>query len=197
MLTFKKSLFIFLAISLCCLISACSNTGGSEIVLSTINSDQGIEPKESTENQTTTETNIESSTSSTTNIESSTTNIDSSTTSSIEEFDLIGYFFELIDQGNTDEAVDLLDSSVAPDENSKQQWKSAFDGFESVEVISKEPYDEQSWTDSYREYKVNLNIKIKPERLPELINWDGQSTRWISIIKSDDNWKIGTIATSP
>lgn len=190
MLIFKKSLFIFLAISLCCLISACSSTGGSEIDLSKINSDQVIESKESTENQTTTETNIESSTSSTTNIESS-------TSSSIEESDLIGYFFELIDQGNTDEAVDLLDSSVAPDENSKQQWKSAFDGFESVEVISKEPYDEQSWTDSYREYKVNLNIKIEPERLPELINWDGQSTRWISIIKSDDNWKIGTIATSP
>ena len=113
------------------------------------------------------------------------------------ESELIEYFFALIDWGNIDEDVDLLDSSVAPDENSKQQWKSAFDGFESAEIINKEPYNEQSWTDSYQEYVVNLYIKIKPERLPELANWDGQNTRWISIIKSDDNWKIGTIATGP
>jgi len=112
-----------------------------------------------------------------------------------ESDDIIRYFFELIDQGKTDEAVDLFDSSVAPDSNSKQQWKSAFDGFESAEVISKEPFNEQSWTDNYQVYKVTLNIQIKPERLQELINWDGQSIRWISIIKSGDTWKIGTIAT--
>jgi len=111
--------------------------------------------------------------------------------------DLIRYFFGLIDQGKTNEAVDLLDSTVAPDANTKQQWKSAFDGFESAEVISKEPFNEQSWTDSYQMYKVALNIQIKPERLQELINWSGQIIRWISIIKSSNNWKIGTIATGP
>ena len=114
-----------------------------------------------------------------------------------ESDDIIRYFFELIDQGKTDEAVDLFDSSVAPDSNSKQQWKSAFDGFESAEVISKEPFNEQSWTDNYQVYKVTLNIQIKPERLQELINWDGQSIRWISIIKSDDTWRIGDIDTGP
>ncbi|HEY0087720.1 MAG TPA: hypothetical protein VGB37_02685 [Candidatus Lokiarchaeia archaeon] len=113
-----------------------------------------------------------------------------------ESDDIIRYFFELIDQGKTNEAVDLLDSSVAPDSNTKQQWKSAFDGFESAEVISKEPFNEQSWTDNYQVYKVTLNIQIKPERLQELINWNGQSIRWISIIKSGDTWKIGIIATS-
>ena len=109
--------------------------------------------------------------------------------------DIIRYFFELIDQGKTNEAVDLFDSSVAPDSSTKQQWKSAFDGFESAEVISKEPFNEQSWTDNYQVYKVTLNIQIKPERLQELINWNGQSIRWISIIKSGDTWKIGIIAT--
>jgi hypothetical protein len=111
--------------------------------------------------------------------------------------DIIRYFFELIDQGITTEAADLLDSSLAPDSNSKQQWKSAFDGFESVEVTSKEPFNEQSWTDSYRIYKVGLNIEIKPERMQELINWNGQGIRWISIIKTDDTWRIGAIATGP
>ena len=115
----------------------------------------------------------------------------------IEELDIIRYFFGLIDQGRTTEAVDLLDSSVAPDSNSKQQWKSAFDGFESAEVTSKEPFNEQSWTDSYKIYKVGLNIEIKPERMQELIIWNGQGIRWISIIKSDDSWKIGAIATGP
>lgn len=114
----------------------------------------------------------------------------------IGDFDLIRYFFELIDQGKTSEAVDLLDSTLAPDSNTKQQWRSAFDGFESAEVISKEPFNEKSWTDNYQVYKVALNIQIKPERLQELINWDGQSVRWISIIKGEDTWKIGTIATS-
>jgi len=115
----------------------------------------------------------------------------------IGDFDSIRYFFELIDQGKTNEAADLLDSSLAPDSNTKQQWKSTFDGFESAEVISKEPFNEQSWTDNYQVYKVTLNIQIKPERLQELINWDGQSIRWISIIKSGNAWKIGTIATGP
>ena len=114
-----------------------------------------------------------------------------------QDIDLIRYFFELVDQGKANEAVDLLDSTVAPDSNTKQQWKSAFDGFESAEVISKEPFNEQSWTDNYQVYKVTLNIQIKPERLQELINWDGQSIRWISIIKSEDTWKIGAIATGP
>ncbi|MCJ7469893.1 hypothetical protein MUO74_05265 [Candidatus Bathyarchaeota archaeon] len=114
-----------------------------------------------------------------------------------ESDDIIRYFFELIDQGITTEAADLLDSSLAPDSNSKQQWKSAFDGFESVEVTSKEPFNEQSWTDSYRIYKVGLNIEIKPERMQELINWNGQGIRWISIIKTDDTWRIGAIATGP
>jgi hypothetical protein len=113
------------------------------------------------------------------------------------ESDTIRYFFKLIDQGKTDEATDLLDSSVAPDQDTKQQWKYAFEGFESAEVISIEPFNGKSWSDNYQIYKVALNIKIKPERLQELINWDGQSIRWIAIIKSDNTWKIGTIATGP
>lgn len=113
------------------------------------------------------------------------------------ESDTIRYFFKLIDQEKTDEATDLLDSSVAPDQDTKQQWKSAFEGFESAEVISIEPFNGKSWSDNYQIYKVALNIKIKPERLQGLINWDGQSIRWIAIIKSDNTWKIGTIATGP
>jgi hypothetical protein len=111
--------------------------------------------------------------------------------------DIIMYFFELIDQDKSSEAVDLLDSSVAPDPDTKKQWKSAFDGFESAEVISKESFNEPSWTDDYQIYKVTINIKIKPDRLEELINWDGQSVRWISIIKNNGIWKIGEIATGP
>lgn len=66
-----------------------------------------------------------------------------------------------------------------------------------VACTNKEPFSEQSWTDSYKIYKVGLNIQIKPERMQELINWNGQSIRWISIIKSDNVWRISSIATGP
>jgi len=114
----------------------------------------------------------------------------------LDEEGTIRKFFTLVDEGNVDEAVKMMNPHMASDENTKNMWRQSLAEFESVKVTKIEKSDLDQ-NDQVYVYKVNLDVQLKPNN--QLMNWNnGQDTRFVSVVKSPDNvWQIYEIATGP
>jgi hypothetical protein len=118
-----------------------------------------------------------------------------------QETDIIRSFIAVIGEGRPADAVSMLAPDQINDDSSKQAWAAQFNAFSSLKVTSVEPSLQEDWSDTQHEYKVILNATMKPESASATIpyyGWDnGSNTRWITIVKIGNLWKISGIATGP
>ncbi len=118
-----------------------------------------------------------------------------------EDRDFINRFFGLINQKKAEESVELLTLSNIKTEEMKAMWQQQFEAIQSVKVLSIEPVKEDAWTDQKHEYKVILDMVMdeasKNAPIPYYGYDQGESTRFITLVKEGDNWLIEAIATGP
>ena len=107
-------------------------------------------------------------------------------------------FFTLINEGNTKDAVNMMDDNMVPNQDMKDMWIKSLSSISGHEFIQGgfTNEDEGSWTEDTQRFKVKINI---PETCNcESFGWDhGQNTRWITMVKYEDQWKIHELSTSP
>jgi hypothetical protein len=117
------------------------------------------------------------------------------------EEDVIRTFFNLINEHRVEGAVSMLDESTVKDDSQKQAWGVEFNAFSKVSIVSLSPTLQEDWTDVQHEYKVVLDVTMKPESANAVIPYygfdNGQNYRWITINKVGALWKILGIATGP
>lgn len=111
--------------------------------------------------------------------------------------DAVRLFFDLIDEGNVSEAVGMLKPESIQDDSVKQAWGVQFNAFESIKVKNIELYDPD-----INEYRVVLDVKMKPgtenaQPMPYYGFGNGEFTRWVSLVKVGELWRINGIATGP
>ncbi|MEA3356855.1 MAG: hypothetical protein U9Q67_00225 [Patescibacteria group bacterium] len=118
------------------------------------------------------------------------------------EEDVIRLFFSLIDEDRPDEAVLMMsDNMVGTDpvqmNSTMQAYAVTFNEWNSVQTLEVEEYDRENWSMNSRVYKVTVAIEFKEN--PEYnLNWDdGENTRWIRILRTEQGWQIDNIATGP
>jgi len=124
------------------------------------------------------------------------------TETDIEAENFIQTFFEYIDNDEPDKAVLMMsDNMVGTDpiqsNSTMQAFAVAFNEWDRVEVNSIEEGIKDDWTMNVRTYKVTFTIQFKDT--PEYgTNWDeGENTRWIRLLRTNEGWNIDEIATSP
>lgn len=111
-----------------------------------------------------------------------------------QQEDIIGNFFNLINEDKIPEAVDMLSPQTISNESQKQAWGVQFNAFEKVVVKKIEPAGENN-------FKVTLDVLMKSETTDAVIPFygydNGENIRWVGLIKIDNLWKITGIATGP
>jgi hypothetical protein len=112
--------------------------------------------------------------------------------------DIIRNFVSLIEEGKTDKAALMMKTK---DDTELQTWAVQFNAINSFKLLKIEKASQEGWTDNKHTYKVVLDVKMNPSSANAPIpyyGWqDGENTRWISLEKVGDLWKIAEIATGP
>jgi hypothetical protein len=102
-------------------------------------------------------------------------------------------FLNLIAEKRIDEAIGMMTPFLIGDENSKQAWRVHFNAFKKLTVKSVE------WAGG-NTYKVIVEVEMKPEATNATVpnyGWlNGENTRWITLEKINDLWKIASLNTS-
>jgi hypothetical protein len=117
------------------------------------------------------------------------------------ETDIIRTFFALIGEHRPADAISMLTPDQVSDDTKKQAWAVQFNAFSSLTVTSIEPALQEDWSDSQHEYKVVLDVAMKPDSASAPIpfyGWEnGSNIRWVIIVNSGNLWKISGIGTGP
>ena len=112
--------------------------------------------------------------------------------------DIIRNFVNLIGEGSADKAALMMKTK---DETELQTWGVHFNAINSFKLLKIEKASEESWTDNKHIYKVVLDVWMDPRSADAPIpyyGWqNGENTRWITLEKVGDIWKIAEIATGP
>lgn len=112
--------------------------------------------------------------------------------------DIINNLINLIEEGKPDLAAKMMKTS---DESELQAWAVHFSNINSFKLLSVEKANENEWTDTKHIYKVVLDVLMNPDSASAPIpyyGWEnGQNTRWFTLEKVGNTWKIAEIATGP
>lgn len=102
-------------------------------------------------------------------------------------------FFENLSALKIQDALALMDA----DQNTKQAWGVNFNTITSLKIKNISEIYKEEWTDTHEAYKVELDVKVKPEG--EKIGWqNGTNFRWITVEKnSSGQWMIHELANNP
>ncbi|MEN6479681.1 MAG: hypothetical protein ABFD20_08595 [Anaerolineales bacterium] len=110
--------------------------------------------------------------------------------------DTIGEFFSLLDEGEAEQAMDLMCSSAVANEQTRSMWLAAFEGLDSIAVDKIEEHMKDAWSDTMEYYQCALEVRLKPDAQPGL--WeDGKITRYIGVQAENGVWKIREISMNP
>ncbi len=108
---------------------------------------------------------------------------------------VIRQFFSLVGNGDADSAVSLLKAETLGDDSSQEMWRNNLNSFTSASVMSIEESNKADWPGDFEQYKVMVSLQVKPGG--QTLWMDGANTFWISIVKTNSQWKIQEIATGP
>ncbi len=108
---------------------------------------------------------------------------------------VIEKFFQMVDSGDVDSALTLLDTQALGNASSQAMWQSSLGSIDTASVTSIQNSNQAQWTNDYQQYQVNISLHLKPGS--QTLWSEGQDTRWISLVKANGQWKISTLATSP
>ena len=118
-----------------------------------------------------------------------------------QETDVVNSFFNLINEHKPSDAVNMLSQNQISDDSQKQAWAVMFNGFESVNVTKVESSMPEDWTANAHTYRVTLDVKMKPESANAAIPYfgydNGVNTRFITLEKVGNVWKVNGISTGP
>ena len=108
----------------------------------------------------------------------------------------IGFWADLIDEGEVEKAVLMMTDYIIPDSPSRNAWHDNLNSIESMAVVSIEPDNEGGWTEEKENYKVVLDVKTKTGEI--VYGWmPGGNTRLIEVVKDLEtgNWMINFITS--
>ena len=109
-----------------------------------------------------------------------------------QEEDVIRLFFELINEKRIPEAISMMSTEMAGDDSQKQAWGVQFNAFSVVGVKSVDKEENGL-------YKVVLEVEMDPKSAGAVIPFygydNGENTRWVSLEKENELYKISGIAT--
>ena len=112
--------------------------------------------------------------------------------------DIIRNFVNLVEEGSADKAALMMKTK---DDTELQTWAVHFNAINSFKLLKIEKANEENWTDNKHIYKVVLDVWMDPRSADAPIpyyGWqNGENTRWISLEKVGNIWKIAEIATGP
>lgn len=121
-----------------------------------------------------------------------------------QDEDVIRNFVTLIEEGKADDAAKMMKISdqSPPQANSElQAWAVQFANINSFKLLKMEKANESEWTDTKHIYKVILDVWMNPDSgnapIPYYGWQNGENTRWLTLEKVGDVWKIAEIATGP
>ncbi|HPR39502.1 MAG TPA: hypothetical protein PKV62_00630 [Oscillospiraceae bacterium] len=110
--------------------------------------------------------------------------------------EVIGDFFELLNQGKTEEALALMSENTVGNSQSREMWISSLEGIESVSLEKTEEFLTDSWSDTFESYKCTLSLELKSDAQPGL--WEeGEIVRFFSMQAENGEWKILGISANP
>ncbi len=106
-------------------------------------------------------------------------------------------FFTLLNEGNMNEALEMMDDSMTSSKNAGQMW---VDTLSRIVPIKLFPfiYEEQreDWTDQHQAFEVT--ILVDDNKDAKKYGWSpGENTRWISLARDGGSWLISEIALGP
>jgi hypothetical protein len=131
--------------------------------------------------------------------ESDSTANSNSQVSTLDDEQFIRNFFALINDKKASDAVLVMTSKNTSDDSVKQAWGVQFNYMDSVNVISLSANQQSTWTASFRQYKVVLDVVMSPNSANAPIPYygyeNGQNTRFINLVKEDNTWRVDGIAT--
>ena len=105
-------------------------------------------------------------------------------------------FFETIDNGKKDEAIMMMDPSFVGDDQAKEMWRSNFASLDLIRVVRIIPEPEKKWHEGKALFEVTIFSRPDPGK--GFFGWEeGFDTRWISLVRTGNSWKIAEIATGP
>jgi len=112
--------------------------------------------------------------------------------------DIIRNFVNLIEEGQADKAALMMKTN---NDAELQTWAVHFAAINSFKLLKIEKANEESWAENKHIYKVVLDVWMDPSSANAPIpyyGWqNGENTRWITLEKVGDVWKISEIATGP
>ena len=110
-------------------------------------------------------------------------------------------FLEFISNNKIDDALSSMSPEMLGDDSQKQLWGVQLNSFSSLKVNSVEDSLKETWTNEMQQFKVVVDVRMKPEAANAPIpnyGWEnGENIRWIIIKKVDGKWKVDSISTGP
>lgn len=105
-------------------------------------------------------------------------------------------FFEAIDEGDQDEALAMTAPSVSGNDQMREMWRASFASLDLVRVVKVIREPEKKWHDGNPVFEVELFTRPDPGK--GFSGWEeGFDTRWVTLIREGENWKVAEITTSP
>jgi hypothetical protein len=109
--------------------------------------------------------------------------------------DIVRTFFNLIGEGRISDAVNMLTPKNISDDSQKQLWGVMLNSFKKISIKSIEAAGENT-------YRVDFEAEMKPgsenaQPIPYYGFNNGINTRWVSLEKVGNIWKIQGLATGP
>lgn len=111
--------------------------------------------------------------------------------------DIVRVFFELINEKRIPEAISMMSSKAVPDDTHKQGYGVTFNQFKEIKVINIKESMKEEWTSDRQTYMVNLDVMIRSDSNQPILWDDGENTRFVTLAKENNLWKIDGIATGP
>lgn len=115
-----------------------------------------------------------------------------------QEEDIIRNFTSLIENGKPDEAAKMMKTN---NDSELQAWAVQFSNITSFKLLKIEKFNENEWTDNKHIYKVIFDIWMDPRSADAPISYygwqNGQNTRWLTLEKVGNIWKIAEITSGP
>jgi len=101
-------------------------------------------------------------------------------------------FFDAVAGGKTDDALTAMDAN----DQTKAMWKTNFAAIRSLKISGVEPAFKEEWTPTRQVFKFTLDVKVTPQG--EEFGWsNGKNSRWLTLEKKGDVWRVTELANNP
>ncbi|MBN2311647.1 MAG: hypothetical protein JXR94_21895 [Candidatus Hydrogenedentes bacterium] len=99
-------------------------------------------------------------------------------------------------KGRIEAALDMLDSTMAPNAEMRRMWAENFGSLKKVKVKAIEEHGREKWKPGLQTYHVTFEVQLKEGAA--YCGWEpGVNERWVQIQQEGGAWRIHAIGTGP